>query len=166
MNEIWESFGHRTGRENDPSVFCERSIPSRERRPPACAIMLRYETSCEGTRLEHSQTKPLLFMFSVYSQQQQPSPPTGTKSGSSCGKAVLRSSVPAVGAAMAPATSSTMTAAPYSASAGDAVSAGGGSTSQAAGTGSLTRQALEVCCLEGCGLGWRVRPPLVRRSLA
>ena len=126
--------------------------------------MLRYETSCEGTRLEHSQTKPLLFMFSVYSQQQQPSPPTGTKSGSSCGKAVLRSSVPAVGAAMAPATSSAMTAVAYSASAGDTVSAGGGSTSPAAGTGSLTRQALEVCCLEGCGLGWRVRPPLVRRS--
>ena len=23
---------------------------------------------------------------------------------------------------------------------------------------------LDVCCLEGCGLGWRVRPPLVRRS--
>ena len=23
---------------------------------------------------------------------------------------------------------------------------------------------LDVCCLEGCGLGWRVRPPLMRRS--
>ena len=25
-------------------------------------------------------------------------------------------------------------------------------------------QALDVCCLEGCGLGWRVRPPLHRRG--
>ncbi|KAL1496276.1 hypothetical protein AB1Y20_016239 [Prymnesium parvum] len=25
-------------------------------------------------------------------------------------------------------------------------------------------QSLDVCCLEGCGLGWRVRPPLRRRS--
>ena len=40
----------------------------------------------------------------------------------------------------------------------------GGTLSVGRGESAVAGPALDVCCLEGCGLGWRVRPPLRRRG--
>ena len=65
---------------------------------------------------------------------------------------------------------------PGSSRAGSAInSSRGAAVSGGAGAGALARgaepgaapaalQSADVCCLEGCGLGWRVRPPLRRRG--
>ena len=51
----------------------------------------------------------------------------------------------------------TASAPPFSSTAARGQQAAGASAAQPA-------SSLDVCCLEGCGLGWRVRPPLQRRS--
>lgn len=93
--------------------------------------------SVEAEALAAGEARPLLFMCSITA----PPPPAAT--------AVVRSSNGAVRISAA-----------SSSSAGAGPSAAGGSAGASLEAAPPSRHSLEVCCLEGCGLGWRVRPPL------
>jgi len=132
-------------------------------------MTLSVEATCEGTSVEHSQSKPLLFMFSVYAAPQQPSPPITANNKAAGGKALLRTPVAVAPAQSAASGASSTAAAPTGASSSTSTSSSGSVASGSTpppppSSSSRSRQNLDVCCLEGCGLGWRVRPPLVRRS--
>lgn len=94
--------------------------------------------------LDHADAKPLLFMFTVSAPSHSSADKAGPRGGAG-GKALMRASGSQAGAGAMP-------------------SPAGASALAGLASASSSLQALDVCRLEGCGLGWRVRPPLVRRS--
>ena len=93
--------------------------------------------SAEFESVAHGETKPVMFMATVTAP-----PLSQLQLGSRATTAMSSSHA----ASMAPPSASLT----LSVSRGEPAVAGS--------------QALDVCCLEGCGLGWRVRPPLHRRG--
>jgi hypothetical protein len=90
--------------------------------------------------LVHTEAKPLLFMFTIAAPQL---PDLEKSSASAPAKLLVRTGTDV--------------------NHDDGI-AGGKVGTAAAGTPSSPSFHAGVCSLEGCGLGWRVRPPLVRRS--
>ena len=102
--------------------------------------------TCERPALAHAEAKPIMFMVSI--QAPLASLPVDKGAGKSPVAGAERTPRPPPPRGTSAAGTSSAAAPPL------------GELSAAATAASL----LDVCCLEGCGLRWRVRPPLLRRS--
>ena len=104
-------------------------------RSPAGMCDLTFSAECES--VAHGEAKPVMFMATVTAP-----PLSQLQLGSRATTAMSSGHAASI--------------APPSASLALSVSRGEPAAARS--------QALDVCCLEGCGLGWRVRPPLHRRG--
>jgi hypothetical protein len=119
---------------------------------PACSggvgMSVQARVSCALPALDHAEAKPVLFMLSVTA------PPLNTPAEKGASRAPLGASTAAAarttrGSAAAAASSVAPTAPP---------------PLEALPPSGAVAAGHDICCLEGCGLRWRVRPPPVRRN--
>ena len=132
---------------------CEPDRPSEPGKPfahIACAgsssaKMCDLTATAEARALAHDDARPVLFMATITAPPLCLAPPSSAPSPE-VKASLVGSSSPSPAPAKTPRADSGTLARLSPASAGPSL------------------PAADVCCLEGCGLGWRVRPPLRRRG--